>query len=301
MISMNRSNAEPPQGRQERLRFVETMVLWEGIVRRQRVRDAFGVNVNHVTKDLRYYQEQFPDALDYRPEKRGYVAGPKFKPHYASDSPTEYLGLLQAKAQTHSSALAPLLGGEHLAVDALPSPAVGVDKEVLQAVAFAIHHRQGISATYHTLSGNEASTRTLWPHALFNTGLRWYVRAFDSKSQEFRSFLLTRLEGATRVSSAPPLTATKDNDWHKTVVAHVIPNPGLNSNQQAVIAREFGMTRVGKGWVWKVELRPCLVGHFVSRYHLDDETQRGSRTRWLALKNPSSLKPYFFPRGGDSE
>ena len=298
MSSQIAAQIEPGQGRQDRLRFVETMVLWEGLVRRQRVRDAFGVNVNHVTKDLRYYQAQFPDALDYRPEKRGYVAGPNFKPHYASDSPAEYLCLLQAKVESHTAALDSLLGAHSIPVDGLPSPALGVDKAVLQAVVFAINSEQALSAVYHSLTGEPAGIRTLWPHALFNTGTRWYVRAYDEKRGAFRSFLLTRFEAPSRIERARPLPAEQDHDWHTTVVAVIIPNPALNSHQRAGIAREFGMTQAGRQSEWRVSLRCCLVGHFVRRYQLDGKAKRG---QWLVLKNQKTLAPYFFPSNKESE
>lgn len=291
--------AAPAFALQERLRFVESIVLWEGLVKRKRVSDVFRININHVSRDIGFYLGENPDALDFRPELRGYIAGPNFRPRYASDEPTEYLGLLQAQADSHRAALLPLLAGSGMQSAALPSPALGIDKAVLKEVVRAIHHRHGISVAYLGMSAERPSARTLWPHALINTGLRWYVRAFDSDSQSFRSFVVARIGSARKVDTPSTCSTSEDSSWHEQVTAHVVPHPKLNAHQQSVVAREFGMKRAGKQWVWSVELRQCLVGHFARRYGLDARPPVSSTSHWVVLRNPAGLRPYFLPGGNE--
>lgn len=292
------TTGSPAFALEERLRFVEAVLLWEGLVRRQRVSDVFRIAPNHVSRDMRYYLDKFPDAIDFRPELRGYVAGPNFKPHFASDEPSEYLGLLQAQVDSHGAVLLPLLGGG-IQAGALPSPALGIDKVVLKHVVRAIHQQQGVAVTYLGMRAEGPSTRTLWPHALINTGLRWYVRAYDSESQSFRSFVIARISAARKVAGSSPVAAGEDAGWHKHLTAHVVPHPKLNTHQQSVVAREFGMKRVGKHWLWSVELRQCLVGHFARRYGLDAKGPVASSSHWVVLRNPAELKPYFLPGGSE--
>lgn len=277
--------------RQERLRFVESMVLWEGVVRRQRVSDVFGINVNHVTRDLRYYLDRYPGALDFKPDQRGYVAGAKFRPRFASDSPAEYLALLQAHADAETSALVPVLGAAEIPTAALPSPALGIDRAVLRTVVRAVHRRQGVSVTYLAMNADRPVSRRIWPHALINTGLRWYARVFDESSDEFRSLVLARMEACSVLIGQPPKEAAQDEDWHRTVDVHVVPHPELNAHQQAVVAREFGMTRGPKGWVWSVAVRRCLVGHFLRRYQLDAPDPKPD-TQWVVLRNRAEIQRY---------
>lgn len=290
--------SQPAFALEERLRFVEVVLLWEGLVRRQRVSDVFRIAPNHVSRDMRYYLERFPDAIDFRPELRGYVAGPTFKPRFASDDPGEYLGLLQARADSQGAALLPLTGGT-VQVGALPSPAMGIDKTVLKQLVRAIHQGHGLAVTYLGMRAEGPSTRTLWPHALINTGLRWYVRAYDSDSTSFRSFVISRISAAGKSEGSSPVPASDDAGWHKHVTAHVVPHPKLNAHQQSVVAREFGMKRVGKQWVWSVELRQCLAGHFARRYGLDAKLPVASNSHWVVLRNPAELRPYFLPGGNE--
>jgi hypothetical protein len=94
-----------------------------------------------------------------------------------------------------------------------------------------------------------------------------------------------------------PCSPSEDAGWHKRIVAHVVPHPKLNAHQQGVVAREFGMRRSGKGWLWSVELRQCLVGHFARRYRLDTKGAVSPESHWVVLRNPAELKPYFLPDG----
>ncbi|ODS64547.1 MAG: hypothetical protein ABS41_02315 [Arenimonas sp. SCN 70-307] len=290
--------SQPAFALEERLRFVEVVLLWEGLVRRQRVSDVFRIAPNHVTRDMRYYLDRFPEAIDFRPELRGYVPGPNFKPRFASDDPAEYLSLLQARADSQGAALLPLTGGT-VQVGALPSPAMGIDRAVLKQLVRAIHQGQGLSVTYLAMRAEGPSTRTLWPHALLNTGLRWYVRAYDSESSSFRNFVIARISNAGKSEARSPVPSSEDSGWHKHVTAHVVLHPKLNAHQQAVVAREFGMKRTGKQWVWSVELRQCLAGHFFRRYGLDAKPPVPPSSHWVVLRNRAELRPYFLPGGSE--
>lgn len=294
-MSIQLGTVSAAMARHARLRFVESVVHWEGVVQRQRVCDAFGVAKNHVTRDLSYYQQQYPGALDYRPAQRAYVPGPKFRPRIASDSPAEYLGLLQARADAQTTALLPLIGGIDLQLASLPSPAHGIDKDMLRDLVRALRNGTGVGVKYLAMRDDRPSQRTVWPHALINSGLRWYVRCFDGESSEFRSLVLARIESSKGVDDAPPRQLGDDAGWNRTVIAHVVPHPQLNPHQQAVVAREYGMVRNGKGWLWSVSLRQCLVGFFARRYRLDIKGKSAPEANWIVLRNPAELKPYFLP------
>jgi len=284
-----------PFARQERLRFVESMLLWEGAIQRSRVCDVFGVTANHVTKDLALYQRQYPDSITFKPQQHAYVPGPKFAPVYTSDDPAEYLGLLQTRAETGTTALLPLLGSEAIALATLPSPALGIERDVLREVLRALRRGSGLTVTYHSLRAEQPVMATLWPHALFNSGLRWYARAFDRDSQRFREFVLSRMEQPQRVDLRSPALVTKDVDWTTLVKAEVVPHPKLNAHQQRVVAREFAMKRDRAGWVWVVPIRRCLVGYFARRYRLDAKLPVSHRANFVVLRNRAVLKPYFLP------
>lgn len=284
---------ELPFARQERFRFVETLLLWKGSVTRREVSGAFGVTPNHVTRDLDLYQQLYPDHIVFQPKKHAYVAGPKFLPVYASDDPAEHLGLLQTHAETGSIALVPLLGGAGVAVTTLPSPALGIEREVLGAVLRAIRTQQGLQLTYHSLRAGQPETRVIWPHALLNTGVRWYARAYDGGSETFRDFVLSRMQAPLAQTQASPRLPNEDAAWAKQVRAEIIPHPKLNAHQQRVVAREFPMKRERAGLVWSIRLRQAVVGYFARRYKLDAKPPVDPQSHWVVLRNRAELKPFF--------
>jgi len=290
---------ELPFARQERLRFLEAMLLWTGAVTRRDVAEAFGVSLNHVTRDINIYLQQYPEHLAISPKTHTYIAGPKFSPVYASDDPAEHLGLLQTRAETGSVAVVPLVGGACAEVATLPSPAHGIDRDVLVAVLRAIRLQQGLQLIYHSLQAGQPEKHTIWPHALLNTGVRWYARGYDDAGQKFRDFALSRMDSPQPQAAASPLSRDADSAWKTQVRAEVIPNPKLNAHQQRVVAREFSMKRDRTGWLWSLSLRQALVGYFARRYKLDAKLPADPSSHWIVLRNRAELKSFFLSEASE--
>ena len=284
---------EPSHSQRERLRFVESTLLWEGGIQRSRVSAVFGVVLNHVTKDLREYEAAFPQSLTFEPRRRFYIPGPAFKPRFASGDPQEYLALQLASSQIKSSALVSLVG-DQLPVQGLPTPAYNVERQSLSLVVQAIRSATALEVVYYSMTTPEPVKRRIWPHALFHTGLWWYLRAFDSRSEEFRNFSLQRIDQPKALTAPSPQLSSQDRQWHKESVLEVIPHTALNDHQKKVVAQDFGMTSDDGQPLWRVKIRNCLVGYFATYYGLDLPDARPPR-HVLTLRNRDELKPLFLP------
>lgn len=295
MVSPTSIKFEPPHSQRERLRFVESTLLWEGEIQRSRVSAVFGVVPNHVTKDFREYEAAFPQSLTFEPRRRFYIPGPAFKPRFASDDPHEYLALQLASSQIRSAAVVPLVGVQ-LPVQGLPVPSHGVRRQSLSCVVQAIRSATALEMIYHSMTTTEPTKRRIWPHALIHTGSWWHLRAFDSRSEEFRNFALQRIEQPKSLADPSPQPSDQDRQWHAESVLEVIPHPALNDHQKKVITREFGMTSEGGQPLWQVRIRNCLVGYFVTHYGLDLPNAQPPR-HVLTLRNRDELKPLFLPSG----
>lgn len=281
--------------RRERLRYMEATLIWEGAFQRSQVAGVFGVHENSVTDDLTAYQDRYADHLKYDNRQKRYLRGDKFTPKFASDDPNEYLALLLAYAETRSSAVAPLLAGAGNVAVAVPSPAPVLDREVLKLTLQAIRKHQGFRATYHSTRAPQPETCELWPHALFYTGIRWFVRAYNRKTGKFRSYAIQRLERPKALHEAPVVSLESDNDWSQHVDIEVMPNPALDEHGKMIVAREFAMKEAEGGYVWNVRVRKCLVWFFLNRYRLDEEEPDKRRNR-VVLKNRQSL-PHILDSG----
>lgn len=263
-------------------------------MRRQRVSEMFGISVNHVTKELRRYEEAYPNNVLYDHRRQVYIPGPSFEPRFASRDPREYLGLQLARAETGSEVVAPLLAGwDTVPTDTVPNPPHGIGEDVLPPVIRAITEGTGIEVSYFSISGGGPASRQLYPHALLHGGIRWYVRAYDPEKNEFRSFALQRMEHVKGLPLESPVAATQDTEWHQFQTLLVVPNPKLSPAQQQLVARDYGMVGSGSQAVWSVELRRCLIPYFASVYGLDRSERSPLRQR-IVLQNIDEMRRWFF-------
>jgi hypothetical protein len=283
-----------PFAQQQRLRFIESMVLWEGTVQRQRVCEVFGINPNHVTRDIQVYKQHYPKNLEYNPSVRAYEPGVHFTPRLASGDPGEYLTLLHAYAESQSVAILPVLGSDGHLVETIPKAKYAVDQQVLRCVVQATRRGRGIQVVYNSLRSDKPRSGKLWPHAFVHTGLHWHIRAYDDLRREFRNFAIQRIDKVDLIDDTCPVSVEEDSAWHESLLIEVIPNPMFNAHQQRIIAREYCMTKVDHGWVWSENVRQCLVGYFAVHYRLDLEAAEVPQSRPLVLKDREKVRPYLF-------
>ena len=274
----------------QRLQFIESVVYWEGMIGRPRVASVFGVSDNHITRDFALYRKAFPDNLDYDVSARTYRLGKHFKPRIGSGSPEEYLALLRTYVETRSAAVLPSIG-EGVDAMCLPVPHAPVDSHVLREITRALRQCYGVKIRYQSLTSPEATSRTIWPHALVFAGVRWHVRAYDSKRQKFVDFVLHRVLAAAPVMDRCPEQLEADTEWREVVTIDIAPAAKLNVEQQAVIAKEYGMAQIQRQWIWRVQIRRCLAAYFLRWVRLD---LAESKSFPIRLVDPDLARLYRF-------
>lgn len=284
-------------GQRQRLRYLESRLLWEGEVNRRHVCQEFGVTPNHFTREMRAYKDHFPGNVWYDETSRSYRPTNSFQPGIASGDPTEYLLLLRAYAQYPVNSLRTEMGGG-VPCDALKPPECIVDKDILRSLLQAIHRKRGSVIQYQSFSHGNPESRTIWPHAMMWTGESWHVRAFDDMRNENINLALTRFSSVEFANVTRPAAAEVDIDWEELETVEIVPNPGLSEGQQNVLAREYGMELSEKGWMWRVTLRRCLVPYFLYRYRLDEDrsdlTRDGFPLQRLILVDSEIRRQFAF-------
>jgi predicted DNA-binding transcriptional regulator YafY len=246
----------------QRLQFIESIGFWEGAIDRPRVARVFGVSENHVTKDFTFYRKNFPGNLDYDLSRRFYQPGKKFRQRFSSGSADEYLSLLRASQEGLGAATVPTIG-EGVTAELIPCPVGRVDPAVLKEITRSLHRGTGIRITYQSLQAEEPTKRVVWPHAIIFTGMRWHVRVFDSKYEDFIDLVLQRILSIEATDAPAPCSVKEDVKWNKLVVVTLVPRSKLPTSHQDVIAREFGMERIGGIWHWQRKIRDCFVPYFL--------------------------------------
>lgn len=264
--------------------------MWEGAVFRQRLSDVFGVSENHISRDFKLYLDENPNSLSYDLSRKRYLPSTSFKPHYASGSPAEYLGLLRTHCDAADAGL-PGLPGPAVA-ETVPLHSGGVKPTTLQAITRAITDGTGLEVSYQSMRHPEPKTARLWPHALVFSGSRWHARAYNETEKTFGDFVLPRL--IVKAKSLSPLEAAaveNDKEWCTKISVQVRPAGHLSGAQKVVIAQEYGMVKTNSHPVWTCELRECVVPYFLHLHRLDSD----ERQPRIELVDPTIRQRYGFP------
>ncbi|MFS4549013.1 helix-turn-helix transcriptional regulator [Comamonas resistens] len=275
------SLAPIPQSQQDRLRHIELRLRFLGEVRRPDVMLRFGIQSAAASRDLAVYRDLAPQNIEFDSRSKGYLLGSAFSPLF----PTSADQALAWLAEQLGDAIAP--SSESLLPCLMPSRLSHPDLEVLACITRAIHLKQVLDIRYHSISSG-ASQRQIVPFALLDTGLRWHVRAFDRKSNEFRDFVLTRIQAPNvQAESSPQRHETPEHDaqWARIVELDLVPHP--DQPRPEITRMDYGL----HDGSLRLKLRAAIAGYVLRKWSVDcspDHRLRGPEYR-LWLKDHLSL------------
>ena len=275
------SLAPIPQSQQDRLRHIELRLRFLGQVRRPDVMLRFGIQSAAASRDLAVYRDLAPQNIEFDSRSKGYLLGSAFSPLF----PTSADQALAWLAEQLGDAIAP--SSESLLPCLMPSRLSHPDLDVLACITRAIHLQQVLDIRYHSISSG-ASQRQIVPFALLDTGLRWHVRAFDRKSNEFRDFVLTRIQAPNvQAESSPQRHETPEHDaqWARIVELDLVPHP--DQPRPEITRMDYGL----HDGSLRLKLRAAIAGYVLRKWSVDcspDHRLRGPEYR-LWLKDHLSL------------
>jgi len=273
--------AELTQPQRDRLAFIELRVRFVGEIRRQDLVARFGIQSAAATRDLALYKELSPGNIDYDPKGKAYVLGPDFRPVF--DYPPERVmsWLTQGFGDGEPMRLKAWVVSES------PSRLTHPDLDVLASVTRAIHQECALAVDYHSISSGK-SGREIVPFALIDNGLRWHVRAFDRKSQEFRDFVITRIKNPVVLKGQPVFPherSDQDIQWTRIVELELVPHP--DQPRPEITQMDYAMT----GGSIRMRVRAAVAGYMLLRWSVDcssDHSLREEQYR-LWLSDPLAL------------
>jgi len=266
----------------ERLLYIDLRLRFLGNVRRQDVVARFGIQTAAATRDMAKYRDLVPGNLAYRATDKSYERTPAFEPMFPGVSAQEVLEFLSQRPGYGGS-----LEPEPLLPVEMPLVRSRVDTSVLAAVTSAIRSGSAIEIQYRSISSG-LTPRVIVPHALANTGDRWHARAYDRRRNEFRDFVLGRIDRAEAIDAVitHEERASKDIQWNNIVQLELVPHPNNVANPETLQA-EFSMDQ----GVLRVQVRAALVGYLLRSMSVDCSERhriRGPSYQWW-LKNRLAL------------
>jgi WYL domain len=251
--------ADLTQPQRDRLSFLELRVRFLGEIRRQDLVTRFGIQTAAASRDLTLYKALAPSNIDYDPKGKSYVLGSDFRPVF--DFPPERVlsWLTRGFGDGEPLVLKAWIANE------TPSRLTHPDLDVLASVTRAIHQECPLSVEYHSITSGRTE-REIVPFALIDNGLRWHVRAFDRKSQEFRDFVITRIRRPI-VLKGQPLALHEESDqdiqWTRIVELELVPHP--DRPRPEITEMDYGM----RDGMLRIKLRAATAGYILRKWSVD--------------------------------
>ncbi len=219
----------------------------------------FGIAQAAATRDLSLYKQSRLENISFNGSTKTYMITPHFSPlfEHAADR------VLSALSQGFGDGVG-LSGGALIQCDVpiiLNQPSL----PILAPVTRAINQKKAVRLRYYSYTSG-MSEREIVPFVLVNDGLRWHVRAFDRKSQEFRDFVFTRMEATLVIENKPVEkheVLSDDIQWNRIVEMNLVPHPAREHHE--IIEHDYGMT----DGVLQIKMRAASAGYFLRRWTVD--------------------------------
>lgn len=265
--ALDKSTDTLTQTQRDRLAFIELRLRFMGGIRRNDLIARFGVQEAAATRDITLYKSLAANNIQYDTKAKTYQIGSNFQPLFAFDTERVLAWLTQGIGDNAEPQPKTWIISDGPALLAKP------DLNTLAAITRAMTLGCPLAMQYHSLSSG-LTQREIVPFALIDTGLRWHVRAFDRKSQEFRDFVLTRIQQPQELVGQPIAAhelCDYDTEWNQTVELELVPHP--DQPHPEITEMDYGM----QNGVLRLSLRAATVGYTLRKWNVDSSPDHGLR------------------------
>lgn len=265
----------------ERLAFIDFNLEFMGQIARAELIQKFGIGPASCTRDFAVYKELAPGNAVLMHENKRYVRSEAFRAvfeHNPEDA-------LKALVKSSNGEISQVRDASQFCFDTvqLGQPTT----EVISAITRAIFSKSVVACHYESLS-NGTVKRQILPHAVFYSGHKWYVRAYDRKTNEFRDFVCTRFSriGILDSDTQTNELAEKDIDWNEFCDLNLVPHPELQHRK--AIEMDYGMTN----GMLNLKVRIALVRYLLGQWNIDcgDSLNVSNSGYQLRLNNLEQVK-----------
>ena len=262
--SMPKNEKEISATQQKRLRHIEHLAFFNGMLTREDIRNKFSISAATATNDLSAYNQKAPDNLTYNVQLKCYQISKSFAPVFDIYNLTD-----------------------RLPIYTLPKLHKPADEEIIKKIALisrAIHNVQVLKITYSSASSG-TTTRKIIPVAFADNLLRWHLRAYDRKRRKHIDFVVNRIgnvESIEKDTIQPHEHPDRDSQWHSFVQLKIKTHPHNSTNSQHFDMRD--KARV-------INVRSAMAGYFLELWNVDcspSASLRGKKYHYV-LENSKEI------------
>lgn len=300
----------------KRLKFIDFLLGFRGWFTRQDLIEEFKVAPAGVTRDISEYKAQTSNDGEGLTTSRNMIFDDKLKRYSISEtySPISNVSFSQAISLLKRSRQLGSLGAQTPIPIESPHKLHDFNTDILKKISRSISNLLCVDIHYGSL-GSGASKRRISPHSLFESNDKWYVRAYCYKSNEYRTFHLSRIEEIEIAlqNTEQEYQSINDKQWQRWVHIILVPHPSERHPES--IAKEYGMnpyppeektdlidgdhTQVqlleGESvpYAKEVKVRAAICGFWLNHWNVDcsedNHLWETDKRYQLALANPQAL------------
>ncbi len=274
----------------EQMRFwlIELIAWWEGGVNTRHLTRYFNISRQQASKDFKTYQGTLaPSNLTYNNSQKVYQPSASFIRLFISGDVVEYLNW--ATGITSNSVFG--IGELGMPHEYVALPPRRVAPTVMRPIVEAVRKQKRLEVDYVSLTNPNREGRIIAPHTFVNTGLRWHLRAWCEKSQEYRDFVLSRFRGKPEIQGKTTQTVDKDLAWNTHITLIIQPDPRLSEPKRQVIERDYQMECGQLTVVTRAALATYLLHEMQINTKFLDATPEAQQ---LILVNRDDVKQWLF-------
>ena len=244
-----------------RFNFIENVVGWEGQINATHLAIKFQLSRQAASTVLQQYRDKHPKNLLYNQSNKAFIATVEFDTNTQLTDFSDYLAAVSISHQPTKG----IKQSVNACVFEVEAPLRNINPIQVRPILRAIREQLAIDIGYISLSSPDYLDRIIQPHALIFDGLRWHVRAYCNKNQQFRDFTLSRFNGEAVFEGKATHSSALDENWQTMVEVVIEADPRFNEQQKRIIEQDFQMTNGQK----IITTRAALVNYLLRRLHID--------------------------------
>lgn len=256
---------ELPKNVYDRLEYLEFMLRFRGWISRVDLTLRFGIGEAAATRDIRLYKDLSEQNLMLNQSSKKYeILEKTFRPIFE-------LPISSALSKLRTAKVSEALGMSEFDGILCPQRLSLPKIELIAKVTRAISGTKQLNIAYRSVN-NGLSKKTIRPHAVFDNGIHWYVRAYDESNPDspYRSYALTRIVSIEIGDDSDPNAsvggALTDYQWNRMVNLELVPHPNKkNVKCPETIEHDFNMSN----GCLKLSVRAAVVGYWLHHWNVD--------------------------------
>ncbi len=257
---MEKEISELPKNVYDRLEYLEFMLRFRGWISRADLTERFEIGEAAATRDIRLYREYAPENLILNQINKKYeILEDTFKPIFQ-------ILIRTALSKLRTSIISEALGMSTFDGILCP-PRLSLPKiDIVSKITRAIASNKTLQMRYHAVK-NGYSEKKIRPHAIFDNGVHWYIRAYDEIKKSHRSYALTRIVSIDFDDNPDVYSSvTDDHQWNRMVSLELVPHPNrINVRSPETVEYDFGMS----DGCLIVNVRATIAGYWLYHWSVD--------------------------------